>query len=128
MTAFDTVKNWILTPTEPRVAFPVTNTNAVLNPDPLQPNRHYVRVRLARMFLRYQSTWFQSWFPAVQSFIRFQFGDQNVEIPNVADAKRVNLEPTNGGDLIVKNVPLTPIVPFNGGLIEISASLLAIKG
>lgn len=128
MSYFDTLKNWILAPAEPLTSFPINTTNSQLNPDPLQANRHYVRLRLARMFLKYQQTWFQSWYPAVQSFVRFQFGDQTVEIPNVADAKRIKLEPVSGQDLIVKNVPLSPIVPFKGGLIEVSAGLLAIKG
>lgn len=128
MTALDTIKSWILTPAVPLTSFKIETADVPLNPEPLEAHRHYVRLRLACMFLKYQQTWFQAWFPAVQSFVRFQFGDGTAEIPNVADAKRVKLEPSTGADLIVKNVPLTPTVPFNGGLLEVSASLLAIKG
>lgn len=119
-------------PAVPLVDFVIdqpTRTDAVLRSDRLEAGRHYVRLRLARMYLQYQRTWFQNWIPAVQSHVRFDAGNTTVEIPNVADAKRARLQ-TDGdaSPLIIRNVPLTPAVPFQGGLLELSGSLMAIRG
>jgi hypothetical protein len=130
MSIYDKLKSLITTPAVPMTTFQVDppKCDVRLNATPLAANQHYIRVRLARMFLRDQSTWTQRWFPAVQSHIAFQFGDGRAEIPNVADVNRTQLQNSSNGDLIIRNVPLTPVVPFHGGLVEISVSLLAIKG
>ena len=61
--------------------------------------------------------------PAVHSVIEFQMGDKTVEVPNVADASRIGGQKNANGDIIARNFPLTPAVPFNGGLIKLSAGL-----
>jgi hypothetical protein len=88
----------------------------------------YVRLRLAEMFLTKQTDWGVQWYPAVHSLVQFQMGDQTVEIPNIADTSRIGGQKTDRGDIIARNFVLTPAVPFNGGLMELSAGLIAIKG
>jgi hypothetical protein len=93
-----------------------------------EAGRHYVRLRLADMFLKHEVRWFRTLFPAVHSLVRFDFGSQRVEIPNVADSSRVGMQQGVGGDIVARNFVLTPTVPFNGGIIELDAGLLAIEG
>lgn len=122
----ETLDRWFHEPTVPLLDVFILDP---ARPDKLQAGRHYVRVRVVRMHLKYESTWLQEWMPAVQSHVRFDAGNLNVEIPNLADAKRANLQADKkAGLLVIKNVPLTPTVPFHGGVLELSASLLAIKG
>ena len=132
MDLFATLKSLTREPAVPLVDFVIDDharTDEPLRSGRLEAGRHYVRLRLARMFLKYQRTWFQEWFPAVQSHVRFDAGSLTIELPNVADAKRARL-PVDGSaaPLIIRNVPLTPTVPFDGGLLELSASLMAIRG
>jgi hypothetical protein len=51
----------------------------------LQAGVHYIRLRLASMFLKKETRWFSSWYPAVHSIVRFNFGDRTIEVPNIAD-------------------------------------------
>ena len=100
-----------------------------LNESPLEAGRHYVRLRLSEMFLKKAVSGATAWYPAVHSLVRFDFGNQKqVEIPNIADSTRVGLQQTNHGDVIARNFALTPAMPFSGGLVSVSAALMAIKG
>lgn len=130
MDIYAKLKSWIEKPATPMTTFIVDPKKCDVPPSgtAIEANRHYVRVRMARMFLRNASTWTQQWLPAVQSYISFQFGNGQAEIPNVADASRAKLQQTGTGDLVIRNMPLTPTVPFHGGLVSISASLIAMKG
>src|SRR6185436_19860400 len=47
---------------------------------------HYIRLRLASMFLKKQTEWFSTWYPAVHSIVRFDFGNRSIEVPNIADS------------------------------------------
>jgi hypothetical protein len=97
-------------------------------PASLTAGVHYVRLRLASMFLKKQTQWFTSWYPAVHSVVRFDFGDQKIEIPNIADSTKLVMQQTPQGDVIARNFILTPTMPFNGGVVSITAGLFAVKG
>ncbi len=94
----------------------------------LQTGVHYIRLRLASMFLKKETEWFSSWYPAVHSVVRFNFGDRTIEVPNIADATRLGIKQTERGDVIARNFLLTPTVPFNGGTVSLSAGLFALRG
>ena len=94
----------------------------------LEAGTHYIRLRLANMYLKKETQWFSSWYPAVHSVVRFNFGDQTIEVPNIADATRVGMQQTARGDIIARNFMLTPTVPFNGGIVSLSAGLFALQG
>lgn len=87
---------------------------------------HYFRLRLASMFLKKQTRWFKEWRPAVHSTVRLSFGDRQVEIPTISDLTRVGMLETAGGDIIARNYMLTPTLPFGGGVVSLSAGLLAL--
>jgi hypothetical protein len=94
----------------------------------LQAGVHYIRLRLASMFLKKETRWCSSWYPAVHSIVRFNFGDRTIEVPNIADVTRLGMKATDRGDVIARNFLLTPTVPFNGGTVSLSAGLFALQG
>lgn len=103
--------------------------NAGFPDEPLQSGKHYFRLWLAEMFLDKQVDWFRTWYPMAHSLVSFQFGDQSVQIPHVAGASQLqNVSEENLDKMVSLNFPLTTLMPFNGGVVEIVAALLAMKG
>jgi hypothetical protein len=102
---------------------------AEYDPAPLKARRDYLRVWLVEMCLRKDRAWFVSWHPAVHCVVRFQFGSTQVDIPNVAG--ELNLQDVNQKNLdrVVRlNYPMTTLLPFNGGTVDLNAGLLAMEG
>ncbi|MDQ3685364.1 MAG: C25 family cysteine peptidase [Acidobacteriota bacterium] len=99
-----------------------------LNPQPIQAGRHYLRLWLSEMFLNKEVQGAKSWYPAVHSLASFDFGNQPVEIPNIADTTRIGAQPNRMGDVIARNFQLTPPMPFNGGTVTLQAGLIALEG
>ena len=97
-------------------------------PESMKAGVHYFRLRLASMFLKKETAWFSSWYPAVHSIVRFNFGDKTIEVPNIADATRLGMKQTQRGDVIAHNFLLTPTIPFNGGTLSVTAGLFALEG
>jgi hypothetical protein len=96
---------------------------------PLQEGRHYFRLWLVEMFLREQVHIFQTWYPAVHALVRFDFAGKPIEVPTIADSTKVAMKQQGGrGDVIAGEFPLTSFIPFNSGVIEINAGLIAVQG
>lgn len=105
-------------------------TDRKFNPRPLQAGLHYFRVWLPAMYLSKRVSWFQTIHPAVHSVISTNFGgQQNVSIPMLADASRLGFQSAGiQGEVIARNFPLTPILPFNGGSVTLQCGLMALDG
>jgi hypothetical protein len=110
------------------VRIPASQVDNPSTPQTLQAGVHYIRLRLASMFLKKSTKWFSTWYPVVQSTVRFQFADQLIEIPNIADESRLTMQQTPGGDVIARNFVLTPQMPFHGGVVSLAAGLFALEG
>jgi hypothetical protein len=94
--------------------------------DPAVAGRHYFRIKLSEMFLRRSRDWFKDQYPAVSSLVRCQFGNSpQLELPNIVDSTKV-FKPAAGNAIVVKDVLLTPTLPFRGGTVELTAGLRAI--
>ena len=99
------------------------------SPVSLKAGQHYFRLVLSEMSLRRDRAWFASWYPAVHSLVKCTFGDQKVEIPYIAGGLTLpDITPNNLDRVIQINNPLTGLIPFNGGDVELSAGLFALKG
>lgn len=103
---------------------PQERTNIAYQDEALKANRSYLRLWLAEMFLTKSHRWFVEWHPAVHASANLTFGNQGtitfsrvVQPPQQALATGVLL-----------GYPITDLLPFNGGTVEIEASLLALKG
>jgi hypothetical protein len=81
------------------------------------------------MYLVKDRKWFQTVYPVVHSIVQFSFGDETVEIPKIAGA--LNLEAVDEAHLersVRLHYPMTALMPFGGGIVDITAGLLAMQG
>ena len=129
---WNTLTSWVARNSQRNLYLPIDHSHVkspYYSPNSMQAGQHYFRLILAEMSLRRDREWFASWYPAVHSLVTFRFGDQKVEIPYIAGSLALkDLNVTNLDRIIQLNHPLTSLVPFNGGDIDIFAGLLAMQG
>jgi len=100
----------------------------------LETEKHYLRVWLSEMCLAHDRKWCSTWHPVAHSSVRLQFGGYlgrptTVDIPHVAGPLHLDGVGTANLDEVVQlNHPLTALLPFRGGDVEVTAGLLAMKG
>ncbi|MCP4367113.1 MAG: hypothetical protein GY797_03205 [Deltaproteobacteria bacterium] len=93
---------------------------------PFKKGEAYCRVWLVEMRLAKGVEWFTQRYPVVHSSIRFDHGGQKVTIPNLAGPGFLKeLTKENLDRIIQCNYPLTPLFPFNRGLVELQAGLFS---
>ncbi len=102
---------------------PKERTGEAYDDAPLEPGGSYFRLWLSEMFLTKRVAWGTEWFPAVTSEVRLQFGGQSVSFSRVAQPPLDQL-----GEGVRLDYRLTELLPFNGGVVEIEAALLGLKG
>jgi hypothetical protein len=102
---------------------PKERTDEAYDDAPLEPGGSYFRLWLSEMFLTKRVAWGKEWFPAVHSEVRLQFGGQGVSFSRVAQPPGDRL-----GEGVRLDYRLTELLPFNGGVVEIEAALLGLKG
>lgn len=106
-----------------------THVNVSYEATPLEAGKHYFRLWLTEMYLKDDVEWFQSWYPAVHSLVSFQFGSQKVDVPYIAGSLNIQDFKANNLQKVLRlNYPTTTLMPFNGGVVEVAAGLLAMKG
>lgn len=114
------------------VGFP--KTAAILSyaelPDPTAPlplikeGEHYFRLWLAQMHLVTAQQWFINQHPAVNARITVKFGGQE----KMTFGKVVAPSQDSFSDGVFANYPLTELLPYRGGTVELTAGLLALPG
>ena len=102
---------------------PKERTDEAYDDAPLEPGASYFRLWLSEMFLTKRVAWGTEWFPAVHSEVRLRFGGQGASFSRVAQPPRDRL-----GEGVRLDYRLTELLPFNGGVVEIEAALLGLKG
>ncbi len=103
--------------------------DATYSAEPLEAGKNYFRLWLSEMCLAKDREWFKSLYPVVHSIIHIQFGNQEISLPYVAGS--LNLSDVNSSNLdkvIQLNHPMTSLMPFNGGAVEVAAGILAMQG
>lgn len=132
MALWETITGWVKRDSRKYMYVPIpsdhvkeTETVGV----PLEAGKHYFRLWLAEMHLKRERDWFKSWYPVVHSLVRFQFGSQVVEIPNVAGPMHLKgISDSNLERSVQLNYNMTTLMPYNGGVVEVAAGLLAMEG
>jgi hypothetical protein len=110
-------------------SIPAERTNGGQGSQAVVPSRDYFRVWLTEMSLSRDRAWFSSWHPAVHSLVRLEYGGQTVEVPRVAGGLDLQGAATSNLSAVIQlNWPLTGLMPFNGGVVEVMAGLLAMQG
>lgn len=90
----------------------------------------YFRLWVVQMFLKQDRAWFKSWYPVVQSLTQLRFGNLSgpLEIAHIAGPSHLrDIDPNHLDRVVQLDLPLTPLVPFSGGIVQIEAGLLAMK-
>jgi hypothetical protein len=132
MSLMDMISSWIERDAKKYMYVPIDIDHvkgATFSAEPLEGGKNYFRLWLAEMYLAKDREWFKSWYPIVHSIIRFQFGTQDVSLPYVAGS--LNLKDVNSSNLdrvIQLNHPMTTLMPFNGGVVDVTAGILAMEG
>jgi hypothetical protein len=96
--------------------------------EPVRAGGAYFRIVLSEAFLKQRKALFTTLHPAVHSVVKLTFGDEVVEIPAIADTTKIVPQAKPSGDVVMRNYPLTPRMPFNGGTVELAAGLIALEG
>jgi hypothetical protein len=99
-------------------------------PDPgrlvqrILPDQHYFQIVVADMFLSQRRAWFTEWFPAVTGVVQLRFAQQDrTPVCRLASPPKDQLGPG-----VFQNYPLTDLLPYGGGDVELQADLIALKG
>lgn len=132
MSLWDVVTSWVSRDAKRYLYAPVSSgqvLGAAYEPSALQARRDYFRLWLVEMCLRKDRAWFISWHPAVHSIVRFQFGSRQTEIPGIAgEFSLTDIGKQNLDRVVHLNYPMTTLLPYNGGTVELAAGLLAMEG
>jgi hypothetical protein len=129
---WDVVTGWVSRDAQ-RYVYAAVGQDRVLGaayePSALQARRDYFRLWLVEMCLKRDRAWFVSWHPAVHSIVRFQFGSRQTDIPGIAgESSLLDVDRKNLDRVIQLNYPMTTLLPYNGGTVELTAGLLAMEG
>jgi hypothetical protein len=90
---------------------------------PFKSDDSYVRIVLTDMALSHDVVWFTSQYPSVNVSIMLGFGGTTQTLSGVAGPPKGALSPGS-----FKNYPMTPLIPYRGGTIEIAGGLVALAG
>jgi hypothetical protein len=120
------LKNWVFTNRAPRVRHDLDGDDVTgLTP---VADVHYIRLSITQAFLTRESRWFTRLHPLVQSVVRLRFGDRQEDLAQVHDGSRFVDQPTGDGDVVLRNLRLTPLLPFRGGDLTCHVGLVALPG
>lgn len=96
---------------------------------PCEAGAHYFRLWLVEMRLARDRAWFATRHPAVHALVQLQFGDRRIDLPRIVGPLALpGFDAANLGDVLHVDHPLTPLLPYNGGIVELSAGLIALEG
>jgi hypothetical protein len=98
-----------------------------LFPDEIKSGEHYFKLTLADMFLKSNRAWFSAWHPAAYSLVKLKFGDAEETVSHVAGPSSIKDVDQHANASISLNHTLVPVVPFNGGDVELESGLVAVK-
>lgn len=90
----------------------------------IRQDEHYFRLWLTQMFLTTGQKWFVDRHPAVNAEIVVKFGHQE----KMTFGRMVAPSQANFSQGFFANYPLTELMPYRGGVVELTAGLLALPG
>lgn len=116
--------------TEPRARVELLPSNVLTGEAVgLRPvaEQHYLRLWMSELYLRNDRKWFTTRFPLAYSMVGLQYGDQKSEIANVSGRNRFEITQADLGRSVLRNYPLTPLLPFRGGTVELDCGLVSME-
>lgn len=108
------------------VFLPDYRVDAAYDSTPIKAGEAYCRIWLADIHLERDVEWFKRRYPVVHAAVRFHHGNEVVTIPYIAEPGHLrSLGTGDVGTVIQSNYPITPLFPFNQGLVELQAGLFS---
>ena len=108
------------------VFLPDYRVDVSYDPNPIKAGEAYCRIWLADVNLEKDVEWLKTRYPVVHAAVRFHHGNEIVTIPYIAEPGHLNnLGTSDLGKVIQFNYPITPLFPFNQGLVEFQAGLFS---
>ena len=93
----------------------------------IKAGKAYCRLWLVEMRLARDVDWFKQRYPVVHAAIRFNYGGKPVTVPYLAEPGYLRELAADNLDRVIQcNYPLTPLFPFNEGLVELQAGLFTL--
>ncbi|WP_315703049.1 MULTISPECIES: hypothetical protein [unclassified Bradyrhizobium] len=130
MSLFEWFKNLFSHDAVQRTRLPIAKANDLTGRSGAvaKADEHYVRLYFSELFLQKDRNWFTSRFPLGYSLICHKYGDQpKVEFTNVAGKNKFDIQQASQDRSILRNYPMTPLLPFRGGDIEIDCGLVSMQ-
>jgi hypothetical protein len=91
--------------------------------DPLTVYGSYFRITVSQIFLSDSRKWFRNLYPAAHTHVRIQHADyEPVELTHITHTGE------NEARGVKLNYPVTGLIPYNGGTLEIDCGLIALQG
>ena len=129
MSIFENLKNWLADNlSSQNVRQDKARIDSAPENGPIRSGEHYFRIWLQDMRLGRNRRWFTDFFPATHSLIELEVGGRKAEIANLVGPRELGegVDQSNIGQSVVVNQVLTPLIPFNGGVVTINAGLVSI--
>lgn len=95
------------------------------DPTPIKAGEAYCCLWLVESQLAKEQEWFKQRYPVVRTAVSLSHGKEIVTIPYIAEPGK-SLGASDLGEVIQYDYPVTPLFPFNQGLIELEAGLFSI--
>jgi hypothetical protein len=109
-----------------QVLLPANRVDEDYEETPIKEGEAYCRLWLVSMRLAKNIQWFTDFFPVVHSAIRFDHGGDTVTIPYLAGPTLLKGLTKNNLDSVIQcNHILSPLFPFNRGVVELQTGLFS---
>ena len=107
---------------------PNNRVSADYDTTPIKAGEAYCRLWLVEMCLAKDTDWFKQRYPIVHAAVRFHHGTKPLTVPYLAQPGQLQEIATENLDRVIQcNYPLTPLFPFNQGLVELQAGLFSME-
>lgn len=99
------------------------------DPRPALPGTGYAQWWLQEMWLANEREWLSHYAPLVYGQIRLQFGDEQLDLPCALGEFEFldGAEMKDLQDALLLNYPMCTPLPYNGGVLELAAALVAVR-
>lgn len=105
------------------------NISASSKQEPVKPGTAYFKWWLQEMWLPHDMEWLSHYHPLVYSQVKTKLGPKQVNIPmTLGEFKFTNNNSLKNLDNALRlNYEIMPLVPYNGGTVELSAALIGVR-
>lgn len=125
-----TIKHWFRREAKRYQSFflPANKIDVRFNDAVIKEGHAYCRLWLVDMSLAWDVDWFKKRYPVVSTVVRFSYDNKSITIPSLIGPSGFKLSgqsPNNLDRVIMHDYPLTPLFPFNRGLVELEVGLFS---